>query len=43
MLDTASLFVFLVAFGKIENPDGPLVAYGLASVLAAIPVTPGGL
>ena len=39
----ASLFVFLLAFGHIENPDGLLVAYGLAYVLAAIPVTPGGL
>ena len=43
LLDAASLYVFLVAFGKVENPDGVLVAYGLAFVLAAIPVTPGGL
>lgn len=43
LLDAASLFVFLVAFGHVENPDGLLVAYGLAYVLAAIPVTPGGL
>jgi len=43
LLDAASLFVFLTAFGHIENPDGLLVAYGLAYVLAAIPVTPGGL
>ena len=43
LLDAGSLFVFLVAFGHIENPDGLLVAYGLAYVLAAIPVTPGGL
>ena len=43
LLDAASLFVFLAAFGHIENPDGVLVAYGLAYVLAAIPVTPGGL
>ncbi|MHB8450637.1 MAG: lysylphosphatidylglycerol synthase transmembrane domain-containing protein [Mycobacteriales bacterium] len=43
LLDAASLFVFLAAFGHIENPDGLLVAYGLAYVLAAIPVTPGGL
>ena len=34
---------FLVAFGHIESPDGLLVAYGLAYVLAAVPVTPGGL
>ncbi|MHB1511124.1 MAG: lysylphosphatidylglycerol synthase transmembrane domain-containing protein [Acidimicrobiales bacterium] len=43
LLDALSLFVFLAAFGHIENPDGLLVAYGLAYVLAAIPVTPGGL
>jgi uncharacterized protein (TIRG00374 family) len=43
LLDAGSLFVFLLAFGHIENPDGLLVAYGLAYVLAAIPVTPGGL
>jgi hypothetical protein len=43
LLDAASLFVFLLAFGHLENPDGLLVAYGLAYVLAAIPVTPGGL
>lgn len=43
LLDAASLFVFLAAFGHIEDPDGLLVAYGLAYVLAAIPVTPGGL
>jgi len=43
LLDAGSLFVFLVAFGHIENLDGLLVAYGLAYVLAAIPVTPGGL
>jgi hypothetical protein len=43
LLDAASLFVFLTAFGHVENPDGLLVAYGLAYVLAAIPVTPGGL
>ena len=43
LLDAGSLFVFLVAFGHVENLDGLLVAYGLAYVLAAIPVTPGGL
>jgi uncharacterized protein (TIRG00374 family) len=43
LLDAASLFVFLAAFGHVENPVGLLVAYGLAYVLAAIPVTPGGL
>ena len=43
ILDAAVLFVFLAAFGHVENPDGVLVAYGLANVIGAIPVTPGGL
>ncbi len=43
LLDAASLFVFVGAFGHWVNPDGLLVAYGLANVLAAIPITPGGL
>ena len=43
VLDAASLWVFLAAFGHRMGPDGLLVAYGLAYVLAAIPVTPGGL
>ncbi|MDA8043659.1 MAG: YbhN family protein [Actinomycetota bacterium] len=43
LLDAASLFVFVGAFGKWVNPDGLLVAYGLANVLAALPITPGGL
>jgi uncharacterized protein (TIRG00374 family) len=43
LLDAASLWVFVGAFGSWVNPDGLLVAYGLANVLAAIPLTPGGL
>ncbi len=43
LLDAASLYVFVGAFGHWVNPDGLLVAYGLANVLAAIPLTPGGL
>ncbi|MBO0730906.1 MAG: UPF0104 family protein [Acidimicrobiaceae bacterium] len=43
LLDAASLFVFVGAFGHWVNPDGLLVAFGLAYVLAAIPITPGGL
>jgi uncharacterized protein (TIRG00374 family) len=43
LLDAASLWVFLNAFGHRMGPDGLLVAYGLAYVLAAIPLTPGGL
>lgn len=43
LLDAASLEVFVGAFGHWVNPDGLLVAYGLANVLAVIPITPGGL
>jgi uncharacterized protein (TIRG00374 family) len=43
LLDLASLWVFLTAFGHAPAPDSVLVAYGLANVLGAIPVTPGGL
>lgn len=43
-LDAASLYVFLRAFGGHGvNPVELLVAFGLANVLAAIPITPGGL
>ena len=44
LLDAASLYVFVGAFGHGHwvNPDGLLVAYGLANILAAIPLTPGG-
>jgi len=41
--DAASLWVFLFAFGYHTGIDALLVSYGLANVLAAIPVTPGGL
>ena len=43
LADAASLWVFMAAFGYIVNPDALLVSYGLANVLAAIPITPGGL
>ena len=43
VLDASSLWVFLAAFGHRMDVDGLLVAYGIAFVLAAIPITPGGL
>jgi uncharacterized protein (TIRG00374 family) len=43
LLDAASLWVFVAAFGSRVGGDALLVSYGLAQVLAAIPVTPGGL
>lgn len=43
ILDAAALWVFLRAFGGTVNPVNLIVAFGLANVLAAIPITPGGL
>jgi len=43
LLDAASLWVFIAAFGYRTSADGLLVAYGLANVMAAVPITPGGL
>ncbi len=43
LLDAASLWVFLFAFGSAVNPIDVLVAYGLANILAVIPITPSGL
>ena len=42
LLDAASLWVFVAAFGYRVDLDGLIVAFGLANVLAAIPITPGG-
>ena len=43
LLDAASLWVFLRAYGESLSPEALLVAFGLANVLAAIPILPGGL
>ncbi|MCU1497753.1 MAG: hypothetical protein JWM47_1706 [Acidimicrobiales bacterium] len=43
LLDAASLWFLLWAFGSVVSPVNLIVAYGLAGVLAAIPITPGGL
>jgi hypothetical protein len=43
LLDAASLWVFLRAYGVSLPLDALLVAFGLANVLAAIPILPGGL
>jgi len=43
LLDAASLWIFLFAFGAHISPIDILVAYGLANILAVIPLTPGGL
>jgi hypothetical protein len=43
LLDCAALWVFVAAFGYRIPVDGLVVSYGLANVLAAIPITPSGL
>jgi uncharacterized protein (TIRG00374 family) len=43
LLNAASLWVFLYAFGVTLSLDGLLVSFGLANLFAAVPITPGGL
>jgi uncharacterized protein (TIRG00374 family) len=43
LLDAASLWSFVAAFGHIVDPVELFAAYGIANVLGAIPITPGGL
>jgi uncharacterized protein (TIRG00374 family) len=43
LLDAAALWVFLRAYGESANVIGLIVAFGLANVLAVVPITPGGL
>ena len=43
LLSAASLGVFLAAFGHRISADGLIVSFGIANVMAAIPVTPAGL
>jgi len=43
ILDAASLWVFIRAFGPTINPVDVLVAFCVANILAVIPLTPGGL
>ncbi len=43
LLDAASLWVFVAAFSHFISPVDLLMAYGLANILAAVPITPGGL
>jgi uncharacterized protein (TIRG00374 family) len=41
--DMAALWVFIRAFGQSLDLDALIVVFGLANILAAIPITPGGL
>jgi uncharacterized protein (TIRG00374 family) len=43
LLDAASLWSFVAALGRFVDPFELFAAYGIANVLGAIPITPGGL
>src|SRR6185312_13137235 len=43
ILDAACLYAFLAAFHAYVNPFELFAAWGIANVLAVIPITPGGL
>ena len=43
LLDAASLWCFVAAFGKFVNPVELFAAYGIANVAGALPLTPAGL
>jgi uncharacterized protein (TIRG00374 family) len=43
LLDAASLWCFVASFGWIVNPIELFAVYGIANVVAVIPVSPGGL
>jgi hypothetical protein len=43
LFDAAALWVFLRAFNVTMDFDALVIAFGIANVMAAIPITPGGL
>lgn len=43
LFDAAALWVFLRAFNVTLSIDALIIAFGIANVMAAIPITPGGL
>jgi len=43
LFDAAALWIFLRAFGVSLQVDALIISFGIANVLAAIPITPGGL
>ena len=42
LLDAASLWCFVAAFGRFVNPVELFAAYGIANVAGVLPVSPGG-
>ena len=43
LLDAASLWVFLRAFGQSVDVDALLIAFGLVNIALVVPITPGGI
>lgn len=43
LLDAVALWLVLAAFGEFLSVPALLAAYGLASILASLPLTPGGI
>lgn len=43
LFDAAALWIFLRAFNITMSVDALIISFGIANVLAAIPITPGGL
>ncbi len=43
LFDAAALWIFLRAFNITMDVDALIISFGIANVLAAIPITPGGL
>jgi len=43
LFDAAALWIFLRAFNVTLDIDALIISFGIANVLAAIPITPGGL
>ncbi|AMM20983.1 hypothetical protein AX769_13635 [Frondihabitans sp. PAMC 28766] len=43
LLDAGALWVVLAAFGSPISPGVLLIVYGLGSILAMLPITPGGI
>ena len=43
LLDAASLWCFVAAFGRFLNPVELFAAYGIANVAGVLPITPAGL
>ncbi|MEM1333073.1 MAG: YbhN family protein, partial [Actinomycetota bacterium] len=43
LIDAAALWLVLASLGAPVHPIGVLVAFGVANVIAAIPISPGGI